>query len=375
MHETALVVENGYEGDIRMGSKRLLAGITGVVAASLLLGGCGSASNNHSSNTGSTNGSSSNTSAKKGPYTIGYDIYFAGNGWSVQLADEFKAEVKKHPNEIKQVDYTESNGDINTQISNIKSLIAKHVDAIIITPNSPTALIPVVKEAENKGIDVILLGATLNSPDYTSLVTVDDTDFGKVGAQWLVKQLNGKGNIIALNGLAGISVSDDRWKGAESVFKQYPGIHVIASANADWDYAKGKTAVTNMLAAHPEKIDGVWSQGGAMTMGAIEAFQAAHRPLVPMTGEDNNGFLKMWQTLEPQGFKAVGVSKPTWLSAEALDTTLNILEGKPYKKDNVLQPPVITNTDLSKYVKLNLSDSLYDNTRLTDSELQQLFSK
>ncbi|WAH36364.1 ABC transporter substrate-binding protein [Alicyclobacillus dauci] len=354
-----------------MHSKKIMAGVLGVLATTFILSGCGSTSNG----TAASAGSSSKPAAKKGPYTIGYDIYFAGNSWSVQLADEFKAEAAKHKSEIKQVDYTESNGDINTQISNIKSLIAKHVDAIIVTPNSPTALIPVLKEARQKGIVVVLLAATINSPDYDSLVTVDDTDFGKVGAEWLVKQLNGKGNIIVLNGMAGISVSQDRWNGAESVFKSYPGIHVIASANANWDYATGKTAVSNMLAAHPEKIDGVWSQGGSMTMGAIEAFQAAHRPLVPMTGEDNNGFLKMWAKLEPQGFQAIGVSKPTWLSADALDTTLDILDGKPYKKDNVLQPPTITNSDLSKYVKPNMSDSMYDNTKLSNSELQQLFSK
>ncbi|GEO25200.1 ABC transporter substrate-binding protein [Alicyclobacillus acidoterrestris] len=352
-----------------MRSKTVMAGVTGVLATTFILSGCGTASNGTA-----ISGGSSKPAAKTAPYTIGYDVYSAANSWDVQLEDEFKVEAAKHSSEIKQVDYTESNGDINTQISNIKSLIAKHVDAIIVTPNSPTALIPVLKEARSKGIVVVLLAATINSQDYDSLVTVDDADFGKVGAEWLVKQLNGKGNILVLNGMAGISVSTDRWNGAESVFKNYPGIHVVASANANWDYATAKTAVSNMLAAHSEKIDGVWSQGGAMTMGAIEAFQAAHRPLVPMTGEDNNGFLKMWAKLAPQGFQAIGVSKPTWLSAQALDTTLDILEGKPYKKDNILQPPTITNADISKYVKPNMSDSMYDNTKLSDSELQQLFS-
>ena len=48
------------------------------------------------------------------------------------------------------------------------------------------------------------------------------------------------------------------------MFKQYPDIEILGSANASWDYAQGKAAMESMLSAYPE-IDGVWSQGGAMT--------------------------------------------------------------------------------------------------------------
>jgi len=159
-----------------------------------------------------------------------------------------------------------------------------------------------------------------------------------------------------------------------SVFNQYPGIQVVGQAAADWDYAKAKTAVSNLLAANPQ-IDGVWSQGGAMTLGAIEAFQAANRPLVPMTGEDNNGFMKKWAELAPQGFDSIAVAKPTWLSAQALDIALDALNGKAVTKDNILPPPVITNDNLGEFVRPDLSDSLWAQTRLTDEQLQQLFNR
>jgi len=89
----------------------------------------------------------------------------------------------------------------------------------------------------------------------------------------------------------------------------------------------------NLLAAHPQ-IDGVWSQGGEMTLGAMEAFQAAGRKMVPMTGEDNNGFLKAWQKLQPSGFTSIAVSKPTWISAEALRIAIDILQGKAVTKEH-----------------------------------------
>jgi ribose transport system substrate-binding protein len=305
-------------------------------------------------------------------YTIGYDNYFMGNSWSVQLAAEFKAEAEKDKDRVDVV-YVESAGDTQKQIANIEDLITKKVDAIITTPTSPTALIPALKKARAAGIKVILLASTIKSQDYDALVTVDDVAFGQTGAEWLVKQLNGKGNIIALNGIAGISVSDDRFNGAKAVFDKYPDIKIVAAVNASWDYAQGKQAVSNLLAANP-KIDGVWSQGGGMTLGAIDAFDAAQRPLVPMTGEDNNGYLKRWKALEGKGFDSIAVSKPTWLGSESLRIALDLLDGKSVPKDTVLPVPTITKADLDKYVKPDLSDSFWANTRLTDDQVKALFA-
>ncbi len=304
---------------------------------------------------------------------IGYDIFFAGNTWSVQLNKEFSAEAERQKDRIASVVTTESQAQLQKQIANIEDMITRKVDAVILTPASPTALIPVLKKARAAGVKVILLGATIKSQDYDALVTVDDKDFGRVGAEWLAKKLGGKGAIIALNGIAGLSVNDDRWSGAKEVFDK-TNIKVVGAANADWDYAKAKVAVGNLLAAHPE-IDGVWSQGGAMTLGAIDAFTAANRKLVPMTGEDNNGFLKRWKALEDHGFEAIGVSKPTWLGSEALLVALDLTQGRPTAKDHVFAPPVTTNADIDKHVRLDLSDSYWTNSRLSDADAKALFAE
>ena len=310
----------------------------------------------------------------KGPWTIGYDIYFLGNSWSVQLAEEFKAAAELHKDQIKNLVITESGGSADKEISNIEDMIAQKVDAIILTPDSPSALAPVCEKAMKAGIVVVLCAAKINGDQYTSLVTVDDTEFGKAGAEWLAKKLNGTGKIVALNGIPGISVNEERFQGAKDVFAKYPGIQIVGAAAANWDYAKAKTAMSDLLQANPT-IDGVWSQGGAMTLGAIEAFQAANRPLVPMTAEDNNGFLKVWAKLKPQGFESIAVSKPTWLSARSLEIALDALSGKTVQKDIILPPPVITNDTVDKFVRPDLPDSFWTQSRLSDQQVQKLFSK
>lgn len=304
-------------------------------------------------------------------YKIGYDIYFGGNSWSVQIAKEFEAEVERNADKV-DVIYVESELKVDKQISNIEDLITQKVDAIITTPISPVALIPVLKKARAAGIKVVLLASKISSQDYDILLTVDDVDFGKAGGKWLAKALNGKGKIIALNGIAGISVSDDRWAGAESVFKQYPDIEVISAVDASWDYAQAKVAMSNLLAANPN-IDGIWSQGGAMTLGAIDAFEAAQRPLVPMTGEDNNGYLKRWKKLQSKGFDSIALSKPTWLGSEALLVAIKLLNGEKVDKDIIYPVPMIMGDKLDDYVRDDLSDSFWASTRLSDEQVRATF--
>jgi ribose transport system substrate-binding protein len=350
--------------------KGLLSGLVLILSLVLVLSACSSSSKE----VAEVKKDDTKQAATKAKYKIGYDIYFAGNSWSVQLYNEFKSEVKRNQDKIEDVIYVESEGKVDKQIANLEDLITKGVDVIITTPNSPTALVPVLKKAQDKGIKVVLLAAKSESDYYDALITVDDYDFGKAGAEWLAKQLNGKGNIIALNGIAGISVSDERWKGAKDVFDKYPEIKVVASANADWDYAKAKLEVSNILSANPQ-IDGVWSQGGGMTLGAIESFEAANRPLVPMTSEDNNGFLKKWKALGSDKFKSIAIAKPTWLGAEALKTALDVLNGKTVVKDQILPVATITEENLDKFVRPNLPDSFWANSRMTEQEVKDSLSK
>lgn len=305
---------------------------------------------------------------------VGYDSYFVGNTWSAQLEAEFLSATEREADEIEDVIVTQSNNDAQTQISNIQSMIARDVDVIIVTPISPEGIVPALEQASAAGIDVILSASGAETETFTSYINVDDREFGSTGAEWLVDKLGGEGRIIALNGIAGIPTSDIRWEGAQSVFDEAPGIEIVTVIDGGWDQAAAKTAVESVLAANPD-IDGVWSQGGSMTLGAIEAFEAAGVPLVPMTGEDSNGLLKKWTELLEAGntnFDCIAVAKPTWISAEALTTAIAAANGEEVQKENLLEPEVITSENVAEFVRPDLPDSLWVNTRMTEEEILAL---
>jgi ribose transport system substrate-binding protein len=107
----------------------------------------------------------------------------------------------------------------------------------------------------------------------------------------------------------------------------------------------------------------------------MEAFQAANRPLVPMTGEDNNGFMKAWKELAPQGFKGIAASEPTWISAEALKLALDALAGKQIAKQTFIPVPTITDENLDEFVKPDLSDEYWTNSKLPEDVAKEYYGQ
>lgn len=304
--------------------------------------------------------------AKEGPYTIGFINWSTANSWTVQVDEEIKHEASLYP-EIEELIVVSADGDVNKQIAQIEDMISLGVDALLVIPVAPEPIAPSVELAAEQGIPVIIFASQTATDANVTTLLANQVKFGRVLGDFLMEQLNCEGNIIALNGQAGISTSDQRRQGLTEAIEACPdggaGITILAEEDAQWAYDQGKLATERMLAAFPE-IDGVWSQGGAMTQGAIDAFEAAGRPLVPMTGEDNNGFMQAWKDRIPDGFAAISASEPTWQSRVALQAALRALQGMPLNSFYELQVPTITADDIDDYVRPEYSDSYWTNSLL-----------
>ncbi len=307
-------------------------------------------------------------------YTVALCNYSIGNSWRAQMEQEFIAEAErlKEQGVVSEYYITNSNEDINKQISDMQDLITKNVDAIVITAASPTALAPVVEEATEAGIKVISFDNVVDTDMQVATVGINEEEFGRIGAEWLAEKLDGKGKIVVLNGVAGTATDALRWGGAEKVFEQYPDIEVIASANASWDYAEGKAAMESMLSANPQ-IDGVWSQGGAMTQGAIDAFIAAGRDLVPMTSEGNNGAIRAWIENRDNGLSCIAPSNPTYTSAEALRVAIKALNGEDVPSNVVMEVSTVTEDNVDTYYREDMPDSYWVHTELDEETLAKLY--
>jgi len=281
---------------------------------------------------------------REAPYTIGWANIYSVPTWMKQTEGTITQEVEelKAQGLVDKLIITDAQGNANTQIQQIQSMIDADVDAIVLIAGSATALDRVVADACAKGIAVINFDSLVSTDQVTAKVNTDSAAWGSQAAEWLIGQMGGKGKIIVLNGPAGISVSDDRRKGADPVLAANPDVEILAETNTDYNVAPAQEAVTNLLFNNPE-IDGVLSLGGALTAGAILAMDRQGRELVPMTGENYRQFLELWKE---KGLKGWATMQPNWLGALAVYAAVQALEGKDIPAFIKVPLPVINDENL-----------------------------
>lgn len=215
--------------------RRLLAGAA--VAATLLVFSTGAASAAANCVKGD----------RKAPYTIGWANIYSVPTWMKQTEGTITAEVDelKKAGLVKNLMITDAQGNAQTQIQHIQSMIDANVDAIVVIAGSSTALDRVISDACDKGIAVVNFDSIVNTDKVTAKINTDSNEWGATAAKWIVSQLGGKGKIIVMNGPAGISVSDDRRKGAQPVLDANPGIQVITETNTEYNVAPAQEAMTS----------------------------------------------------------------------------------------------------------------------------------
>jgi len=165
--------------------------------------------------------------------------------------------------------------DNSKQVAQVETFIRQKPALLIVAPNERAALTAVMGEAVNAGIPVICLERDILQPNYTTYIHSDNVAIGRLAGKFIVDHLTKKygkpeGNIVAIRGLLGVEGEINRDRGAREVFEQYPGIHLVADAVADWIQAKAKDRMTEILRAQP-KIDVVYGHNDPMAVGAYLA--------------------------------------------------------------------------------------------------------
>ncbi|PSJ60672.1 substrate-binding domain-containing protein [Pseudaminobacter soli (ex Li et al. 2025)] len=262
-------------------------------------------------------------------FKIGLSNGWVGSEWRTQMIDEAKAaaEAWKAKGVNVEVVVQSANVDVPGQIAHVRNFMSQGVNAIIINPNSPTAFDPIFKQAKQQGILVIATDAEVSSKDAT-YVGIDQKGWGAAGAKWLAETLGGKGNVVAINGVAGHPANEMRVAGYKEVFGQYPDIKVVNEVNANWDQAQGQQAMQNLLATYPD-INGVWVQDG-MAAGAWKSIIDAKKgSSIAATGEIRKDFIDIWKADKLNSGASVN---PPGVMASALNVAVLMLQAKELKE-------------------------------------------
>ncbi len=295
-------------------------------------------------------------SAKSGKghakFVLGVSNTLVGNGWREEMICSVYAQARAS-GKVSSVKVANRNGGPAEQSADLRNLISAGVNAIVVNPSSSTALNSVIAQAAARGVKVVSVDQRVTAPQAYN-ATNDQVAYGRLGAEWLFKQLHGKGNVVEMRGIAGVPADTDRHTGFTQALTKYPGIKVVKQTFTNWQFAPGGKQMLDILNSGL-KVDGVWTSGIDYTV--VNAFKTAGKKLVPIVGADNNQFLK--QLLTVKGFHGAAVTNPATIGGVGASMAIKLLSGQSVPKWVKLTPQVWDNATAfgKNQIKENYSPS------------------
>ena len=374
----------------RRGALSLIA----LIAAALVVSACGSSGSSSSSGSASTNPAAGAKSisltadqeiSKAGvvsdtsfcgtkPLTLGIQDGFGINAWSQESLAAVRSEAAKCSN-VKQI-VAIGGGDLQKSISDVNSMVAQGAKAIVLIPDFGQAELAAIKSATAAGVKVVPWAADpagTAGTDYVSYVDWDVPASGKLWAEWMVKALHGKGNVIFTGGPAGNPVGAEQLAGIVEVFKNNPGMKLLTGNKSwpvtNWDPTTAQKVTSALLAKYP-KIDGIISNYGTDALASVRAFQAANRKLVPITTLDANGLSCIYKKA---GIPLSTISSRNWLGRIAARKAIAAAEGLPNNEPDKYALPFYEDSLGGKPLQCDSSAApdFYPSNQITTADITQ----
>ena len=259
--------------------------------------------------------------------------------WRDKLNEELKTTAYIYDN-VELLFSTARDND-KLQQQQIDSFINRGVDLLIISPNQVNTITPAIERAYKKGIPVVLFDRKTESAHYTAFMGADNYQIGRVMGEYIAHLLGEKGNLVEIRGLEQSSPAIDRHRGLIDALRHHPGVRLVDSQAGDWSEQSGVRAMERILSRNSE-IDCVFGQNDRMALGA-------RKVLMSRLPGCKTKFVGIDALATPGG--GIREVKDGHLDAsyiyptrgdKLLQLAMNILEHKPYQKENLLEAAIVT---------------------------------
>lgn len=283
----------------------------------------------------------SSCSQKDEHYLIGVS-QCSEDEWRTQMNKEIIREALFYPQA--EVEIKTAKDDNRKQIEDIKQFIREGVDLLVVAPNEANAITPVIEEAFDAGIPVVLVDRKIHSSKYTAYVGADNYEIGRQAGMYIANRLHGKGQIVEITGLKGSTPAVERHRGMMESLAETPDIKIIAKADAKWFQQDAENAVDSILLQH-KQIDLIFAQNDRMAIGAYQsaARQGRAKDIVFV------GIDAVWSEGYGVDRVAAGELDATFIyptgGDRVMQVAMAILQGKPYARDTNLSTALVNRSN------------------------------
>ena len=177
--------------------------------------------------------------------------------------------------------------DEQGQLAILNNMINKKYSVLLLSPISDGNLVPGVESAVEKNIPVINVndGLIANAPNFVGPKADQN---GELAAEWISKQLDGKGQVAIVIGMPKAFAARQRTEGFENwMTANSPDIEIVAKQNADWDRNKAKELAETWIKNYPD-LKAIFCNNDGMALGVVEAVKESGKDIL-IVGVDGIG--------------------------------------------------------------------------------------
>lgn len=270
--------------------------------------------------------------------------------WRDKLNNELVMSTYQHDNVT--LKFASANDNDRLQKQQIEQFIKEGVNLLIVSPNQIHTISSVIDKAYDAGIPVILFDRKTDSRKYTAFIGADNYEAGHEIGYFIGQQLEGKGNIAEICGLQASSPAIERNRGFMDALKNYPDIKVVARGYGDWIKESGVTAMDSILVQAKESFQYVFAQNDRMALGALQSIKKHKVKGIKIVGIDALPVPGGGMENVRDGNLEASYIYPT-RGDSVMQLALNILEKKPYKRDNYLKGALVTKANANVLLMQN----------------------
>lgn len=244
--------------------------------------------------------------------------------------------------------------DVAKQVAAIEDLLSKGIDALIINPLDPKAVVPVVNRAHEQGVKIFVVDSMIDpAASYISSIVANNMMNGELLGLWLAAQPITDPKIAIISGNQGNPVGREKRLGfvrglTDGQLHQNAktNFNIVAHGWGKWNNNGGLKAMEDILAAHPY-VNVLFAENDAMAMGAAKTIKEMGKDKdITVIGVD--GQKEAYEMIKEGRLAATAQNSPKILGQLVVQSLVRHLNGDQSLEKTIFTPSVLiskTNVD------------------------------
>ena len=210
--------------------------------------------------------------APKKPLHFAYVTKTLINEFWQDVAAGIKNEAAKYNIQV-DVQAPKDESSLVEQLNLAQTMLSKKPDALLLSPQSDSNLVPVIQAARKLNIPTVVIDDA-RTEGASTYVGTDQVNIGASAAEFLHKLYPDGAKIAQVEGQAGSPNARKRIQGFTETVKKYDNLKLVASQPGNWDRMTALNVTSNILRQYPD-LGGIYANNDGMALGVFEAVKKA----------------------------------------------------------------------------------------------------